>query len=161
MIRITKEADYGLILMLELARSAGQRRPAKALAISQGLPAPMASKILKQLNRDGLVESFRGVQGGYTLSRPSEEISIVEIIQALDGPIALTECTLGPEGDCHHESQCPTRGHWHWINAAISRTLAGIRLSDLLEAPRSMAGLMDGPKHNHSISVPIELIETQ
>ena len=159
MIRITKEADYGLILMLELARTTGERRPAKGLAISNGLPAPMASKILKQLNRSSLVESFRGVQGGYTLSRPAEEISVVDVIQALDGPIALTECALGPASDCDHGEHCPTRGHWHWINAAIKETLDGITLADLLQSPNTMAQSQKRP--THAVTVPLHLVLDQ
>jgi Rrf2 family protein len=86
MIRITREADYGILLMTGLAQADGQPRSAAALAQQRRLPLPMVSKILKALTRSGLLNSQRGAQGGYSLARPATEISAADIISALEGP---------------------------------------------------------------------------
>ena len=92
MIRITKQTDYGIVLLTHLAANPERQYTAPELAAEARLPLPMVSKILKLLARDGLLASHRGVKGGYSLARPAEEISMAEIIAALEGPIAITEC---------------------------------------------------------------------
>ena len=119
MIRITKITDYGIVLMSHLAMTPERLYNAPDLAAEAHLPLPMVSKILKQLARGGLLESQRGVHGGYALARQAEEISVVEIISALEGPIAMTECIEGAPGDCDYELSCPVRSNWNRINQAI------------------------------------------
>ena len=92
MIRITKQTDYGIVLLTHLAAHPDRHFNAPELAAEARLPLPMVSKILKLLAREGLLASHRGVKGGYSLARPAEEISMAEIIAALEGPIAITEC---------------------------------------------------------------------
>jgi Rrf2 family protein len=94
----------------------------------------MVSKILKVLVREGLLDSHRGVKGGYSLSRPPEEISMAEVVVALEGPIAITEC-IDDQSGCSHEPICPVRGRWHRINAALREALAGISLAEMAETP--------------------------
>jgi len=93
----------------------------------------MASKILKVLAREGLLTSQRGTKGGYTLARSPECISVAEIIRALEGPIALTECTDRVYGDCGLERLCPTRGNWHKINQAIRDALEKVTLAEMVQ----------------------------
>ena len=92
MIRITKQTDYGIVLLTYLAGHTERLFNAPELAAETHLPLPMVSKILKVLTREGMLASHRGVKGGYSLARLPEEISMAEIIAALEGPIALTEC---------------------------------------------------------------------
>ena len=97
MIRLSRLTDYGIVLMAHLAsREAGTTHNAREVAAEAGLPLPVVSKILKALARDGLLESQRGSKGGYSLSRAPEEITVPEMISALEGPIGLTECTQHP-----------------------------------------------------------------
>lgn len=132
MIRITKQADYGIILLLRLARDPGTVRSANDLAEATALPAPMAGKILKSLAREGLLSSKRGAQGGYRLARPPEAISVADIVSALDGPIAVTDC-LDEACGCERRPDCPTHGHWRWINGAIQSALDSVSLAAMLE----------------------------
>lgn len=133
MIRITKQTDYGIVLLTHLAAHGERLFNAPDLAAETRLPLPMVSKILKVLARDGLLESHRGVKGGYSLARMPEEISVSEIIAALEGPIALTEC-IEVHGDCSHESLCRVRANWQRINDAVRKALDGITLADMAQS---------------------------
>ncbi len=130
MIRITKQTDYGIVLLTHLATDPERQYNAPELAAEARLPLPMVSKILKLLAREGLLDSHRGVKGGYSLARVPEAISMAEIIAALEGPIALTEC-ISVEGDCSHEPLCPVRSNWRRINQAVRMALEGIALSEM------------------------------
>jgi FeS assembly SUF system regulator len=130
MIRITKQTDYGIVLLTHLAAHPEQQFNAPDLAGETHLPLPMVSKILKLLAREGLLTSHRGVKGGYSLARAAEEISMARIIAALEGPIAITEC-VGVESDCSHESVCTVRGNWQRINEAVRGALEGITLAEM------------------------------
>jgi FeS assembly SUF system regulator len=132
MIRITKQTDYGIVLLTHLAVNAERQYAAPELAAEARLPLPMVSKILKLLARDGLLASHRGVKGGYSLARGAEEISMAEIITALEGPIAITEC-VSVESDCSHEALCPVRGNWQRINFAVRSALEGITLAEMAQ----------------------------
>ena len=127
--------DYGIVLLAHLAgERGGTTHNARELAGRSSLPLPVVSKILKTLTHEGLLVSHRGAKGGYGLARDAEEISVAEVIAALEGPIALTECTLGP-GHCDQEVSCRTRLPWQRINLAISQALARVSLAELLDAP--------------------------
>jgi FeS assembly SUF system regulator len=131
MIRLSKETDYGIVLLTHLADNVGRASySARALAQETHLPLPMVSKILKVLARQDLLHSQRGVKGGYRLARRPEEISVADIIGAMEGPIALTECVSAP-GDCRHEPLCPVRVNWQTISRAVRQALEGIALSDM------------------------------
>ena len=109
MIRMSKQADYGIVLLSRFASgSLGTIYSARELAGETHIPWPMASKILKLLTRQGLLISHRGATGGYRLARRPEKISVAEIIRRMEGPIALTECVEAP-GDCKQEPVCQVR----------------------------------------------------
>jgi FeS assembly SUF system regulator len=138
MIRITKQTDYGVVLLTHVAGQPERMFNAPDLAAETHLPLPMVSKILKLLTRDGVLVSHRGVKGGYSLARPPQAISMAEIIAALEGPIAITEC-IEEVGDCAHERLCPVRSNWHRINEAVLAALSGITLAEMahpLAAPK-------------------------
>ena len=131
MIRITRLTDYGIVLLSQMALSPERRFNAPDLASETSLPQPMVSKILKQLARSGLLLSHRGVHGGYALSRSAESITVAEIITALEGPIAVTECIEDGPGSCDKEASCPVQSNWRRINVAIRGALDGITLAEM------------------------------
>jgi FeS assembly SUF system regulator len=121
-------------MLTHLARTPHVPLSASEVAEATGVPLPMASKILKQLGRAGLLASHRGVHGGYGLARPAAAITVAEIIEALEGPIALTACVEEGTGDCGLERLCPARANWQRINEAIRRALDEVTLADMAEA---------------------------
>ena len=136
MIRISRLTDYGIVLMTHMAAHAERVHNAGELASEAHLPLPTVSKLLRLLAKEGLLESHRGVKGGYGLARPSEAITVGNIIKALDGPIAVTTCTTDSPGECEHEPLCPVRGHWYLINLAIRQALDSVTLADMAAQPR-------------------------
>lgn len=133
MIRITRQTDYGIVLLCSMAiRPADEVLAARDAAESTGLPLPMVSKILKSLARAGILASHRGVKGGYSLARRPDRVTVEEIVRALEGPIHITECTHGP-GHCEQEKGCPTKVNWHRINVAIRSALEAVTLADMAQ----------------------------
>ena len=141
MIRLSKITDYGILILAELAQpregdsadATGATTSANARALSQrvDLPLPMVSKVLKTLTRAGVLVSQRGAQGGYALALRPEDLTVADIIAALEGPVTLTECSAGPSL-CDHEESCPVRSPLLVINHVIQNALSGITLRDLL-----------------------------
>ena len=136
MIRISRLTDYGIVLMTHMAAHAERVHNANELAGEAHLPVPTVSKLLRLLTREHLLESHRGVKGGYGLARRAEQITVGHIVTALEGPIAITTCTNDAPGGCEHEPLCPARGHWHLINLAIRQALDGVTLADMVRHPR-------------------------
>ncbi len=130
MLRMTKLADYGTVVMAAMARDAQAMHSAADLAERLRIGAPTVSKILKKLAREGLVASTRGAQGGYRLPRPASDISVAQIIRAMDGPIGMTECSTTP-GLCCQESRCTVRANWMRVNEIVLGVLQGITLEQL------------------------------
>ncbi len=130
-------ADYGVVLGTRLATLAhDELRSVSALADETGIPQPTVAKVLKALTREALVESVRGVRGGYRLARPSVSIHVAEIITAIEGPIGVTECGIEEEhADCDLSARCDVRGNWQLINAAILSALEGITLEQMARPP--------------------------
>jgi FeS assembly SUF system regulator len=112
MIRLSKLTDYAIVVMAQMARDRSALQTVPQLADRTGVPAPTVAKLLKLLTPAGLMTSHRGAAGGYTLARPAEDITMAEIIAALEGPIALTACVDGSEGHCGVEScaRCAATG---------------------------------------------------
>lgn len=135
MLRITRETDYGIVLLTTMVQDANPPYSAALLAKQRELPLPMVSKILKALARAGLLLSQRGALGGYTLARPPEAISAADIIDALEGPIAITECSNDALHACLREGHCAVSGHWLQINSAIRTALENISLLDMSRPP--------------------------
>jgi FeS assembly SUF system regulator len=134
MLRVSKLTDYATEVMAVLAAAPARVHNAQELAERVRLEAPTVSKLLKQLAQAGLVESFRGVNGGYRLARAPERISIADIVTAMEGPIGMTECSA-QAGLCDHETHCGVRVNWQRINDAIAGALAGVSLADMLKTP--------------------------
>lgn len=134
MLRVSKLTDYATEVMAVLAAAPARVHNAQELAERARLEAPTVSKLLKQLAQAGLVESFRGVNGGYRLARDPAQISIADIVTAMEGPIGMTECSA-QAGLCDHETHCGVRVNWQRINDAIAGALAGVSLADMLKTP--------------------------
>lgn len=131
MLRVSRLADYASVVMACLARHPGEVLPALQVGAEIRLEGPTVSKLLKRLAQAGLVESFRGAAGGYRLARSAKDISLAEIVEALDGPIGLTECSLGHSG-CERQPYCAVSRDWQGIGAAIDNALRGVSLADML-----------------------------
>lgn len=131
MIRLSRLADYGIVIMTSLARHPGRQQTAAEIAAESAVAAPMASKILKTLARAGLLKSHRGAHGGYGLARAADRISVADVIIALDGPIALTACIEDGPGGCEIESLCVARSNWQRINDAVRAALDGISVDEM------------------------------
>jgi len=131
MLRITKLTDYATIVLTALAARWNQVCSAAELAELVGLETPTVSKLLKSLAQAGLVESLRGVRGGYRLARLPQTIALIEIVEAMEGPLALTECSHEDSrcGIAHH---CGLQFHWRQINEVIADALRAVTLAQLL-----------------------------
>lgn len=132
MVRVTKLTDYGIALMTCLAKGrSGQQFTAQDLSRTMRFPLPTVRKILKILARADLLESTRGAGGGYSLAREPEEISILAMIDALEGPLAMTECSAGDGCRCAMEKICGLKENWSWINQQLESTLKGYNLAQM------------------------------
>lgn len=141
MLRISRLTDYATVILGVLAAEPERLHTAAAVAARTRIGAPTASKLLKQLQRGHLVISSRGLHGGYQLARPASQISAAAILDALEGPLALTDCAAG-HGKCGIEETCRVGRGWQRLNLAIRRSLADVSLAQLagLEAsPTALA----------------------
>ena len=147
MFRLSKITDYGIVLLAHLAnRDEDGPHAAREVAQEVDLPLPVVSKILKSLARRGVLQSHRGSKGGYSLLRNPADITVSEMVGALEGPVALTQCNMGPHV-CAHEANCAVRGPWHVINRVVEAALSKVTLEDLIDpcfsastSPQSILG---------------------
>lgn len=137
MIRLSKLTDYGLLLMCQMARAPLRNsHTARELASECRLPLPTVSKLLRILLQNGLLKSHRGIKGGYVLAREAEIIPITEIISALEGPFAFTECSSEGSAVCELESFCQVKDNQRIISHAIRAALERVMLRDLARPMR-------------------------
>lgn len=130
MLRISRLTDYATVILAALAQAPGRVQTSAALAEQTKLALPTVSKLLKQLQRTGLVASTRGLRGGYQLARPATEITAAAILDALEGPLALTDCASG-HGQCDIERSCRVGRVWQRLNESIRRSLDEVSLAQL------------------------------
>lgn len=128
MIRMSKLTDYAILILAHLARSPGTLT-AHELAARSRVPLPTVSKLAKELSKAGLVTSHRGRNGGYGLARPADQISVAEIVESLEGPIALTDCGRAGGTECEIVDTCLARESWDPVSRAIESALRGLPLS--------------------------------
>jgi FeS assembly SUF system regulator len=134
MLRVTKLTDYATVVLTALAARPGAVASTTDLAEQAGLEVPTVAKLLKPLAQAGLVEGFRGTNGGYRLARPASEISLVQIVEAMEGPLGMTECSLHA-GACGIEQSCGVRANWRRINDVVADALRGVTLAQMLVPP--------------------------
>ncbi len=127
---MSRLTDYAIVLLAHLARG-GRTLTAQELAARSKVPLPTVSKLCKELSRAGILISHRGRHGGYGLSRPPDRISVAEIVEALEGPIALTECTMPGADACGIEAFCPAKATMDPVSRAIQGALQSVPLSAL------------------------------
>jgi FeS assembly SUF system regulator len=137
-MRLTHLADYAVVLMTAAARRpAAARLSATELAAETGVPLPTAQKLMGQLAASGLLSSVRGAGGGFTLAKPGSDISLAEIVEAVEGPIAMTICS-GHEGvsDCALDAHCRVKPHMNIISNTVRGALGAVSLQSLASSAR-------------------------
>jgi FeS assembly SUF system regulator len=146
MIILSKLADYGVIVATHLAIHPERQENAATIAAATQLPQATVAKVLKAMAHAGLATATRGAAGGYRLARQPKDISVAEVVAAIDGDIGLTQCSIHT-GDCQRTTYCPTRPHWAAINRAVGTALSAVSLADMLNpflfAPASTAADLD------------------
>lgn len=130
MIRLTRQTDYGVLLLTYFASHPERAYTARELAEATGITPAMVSKVLKLLSQSDLLTSQLGVKGGYSLARDPEHVTVREIVDVLEGPISITVCADG-SGSCEQEGRCPVESNWRTINQAIHGALEAITLADM------------------------------
>lgn len=140
-MKLSSLADYAVVMMSAAARHCGgiARLNATLLAEETGVPLPTAQKLVSRLSAAGLIESARGTGGGFRLARPAAAISLADIVEAVEGPIALTSCVEHGSHDCCIEGNCRVKPHWNAVNGAVRGALAGVSLASLARMPAEMA----------------------
>ncbi|MFW6278130.1 MAG: SUF system Fe-S cluster assembly regulator [Halorhodospira sp.] len=141
MLRINRETDYSVVILSAMARRPTERFNAAQLAAAHGLPQPMVSKVMKQLVHAGLLCSFRGAKGGYGLARSPQEISVAEVIEAVEGPIAFTECVEKGTSNCGYVTGCTASATWLRISELVRTTLAEVSLAEMSKPTGQKVGL--------------------
>ena len=133
MLRISRLTDYGIVLLARFAEEPrGTTLNAREMAESTGLPQPVVSKMLKTLAGAELLCSQRGAKGGYQLVREPAALSVAELLEVLEGGVALMNCTVGP-GHCDQEDSCHVREPWQRINRAVLAALQNVTLAELVQ----------------------------
>ena len=135
-MRLSSLSDYAVVMMSAAARHCGGARlNATLLAEETGVPLPTAQKLVSRLSSAGLLESTRGTGGGFRLARPPAAISLADVIEAVEGPIAMTTCVDEGRHDCALEGDCRVKPHWNVVNGAVRGALDGVSLASLSRAP--------------------------
>jgi len=134
-MRLSNLADYAVVMLAAAARSDGGRLSATCLAEETGVPLPTAQKLVGRLAAAGLIVSSRGTGGGFKLARCAAEISLADIVEAVEGPIAMTACVEAGRHDCGVEHSCRVKPHWDAVNTAMRGALAGVSLESLSQTP--------------------------
>ncbi len=139
MLKISRLADYSIVLLLHAAEDGAGIHTARGLAKATSLPLPTVTKILKALARHGILGSQRGKTGGYRLTRPVEQISVVDVITAIDGKPAMTQCTEEAQAPCERASFCRTKGHWRQVHETVLTALETLTLADMAQPATNWA----------------------
>lgn len=135
MLRVTKLTDYAALVLTVMAADPDQVLSAAELAERAHLETPTVAKVLKPLAQAGLVDGFRGASGGYRLARDAERITLKAIVEAMEGPLGMTECSAH-EGQCGLEPHCAARANWRRINDVVADALSQITLAQMLTPTR-------------------------
>lgn len=131
-MRLSSLSDYAVVMMSAAARHCGHARVnAAELAVETGIPLPTVQKLVSKLSTAGLLRSVRGSGGGFKLARPAAAVTLADIIEAIEGPIALAACVEDGKHDCRLEGTCKVQPHWGAVNEAVRGALAGVSLTSL------------------------------
>lgn len=147
-MRLSSLSDYAIVMLTAASRHCGVsgRLNATILADETGLPLPTVQKLVSRLSAAGLIESARGSGGGFRLARPPAAITLADVVEAVEGPIALTAC-VGGDGDCCIEDACRVKPHWNIVNETVRGALAGVTLASLTSVrPGPVEGRVPGAR---------------
>lgn len=133
MIRISKLADYAVVILAALTETPNEVVSASKLSDVTKIPEPTIAKVLKLLVKKDLVVSTRGAHGGYKIAAKAGDITVLNIIRAIDGPISITSCTDGETPDCSLGQSCSIRGRWDGVNSAIRDALKSVTIADMIK----------------------------
>lgn len=140
-MRLSSFADYAVVLMSAASRHCGAallaegKLNASTLAKETGVPLPTTQKLVSRLSAAGLIESTRGIGGGIRLARPPASISLADIVEAVEGPLAITSCTIDGNHNCALEDSCTVKPHWGVVNQTIRKALDEVSLASLAQVP--------------------------
>lgn len=140
-MRLSSLADYAVVLMSAASRHCGAallaegKLNASTLSKETGVPLPTTQKLVSRLSSAGLIESTRGIGGGIRLARPPASISLADIVEAVEGPLAITSCTIDGNHDCALEDNCTVKPHWGVVNQTIRKALDDVSLASLADVP--------------------------
>ncbi|MFK7866982.1 MAG: SUF system Fe-S cluster assembly regulator [Alphaproteobacteria bacterium] len=132
MFRLSKMTDYAVIVLALMSKEHGAIFTAPDISVKTSLPQPAVAKLLKALARAQVIQSKRGAQGGYILERRPHNITIAEVIVAMDGPVSLTACVDNSEDQCHAASLCPMSGRWQVLNNAVEQAIISVSLAQII-----------------------------
>ncbi len=146
-MRLSSLADYAVVILSAAARHCGARGRLNAtlLAEETGVPLPTVQKLVSRLSAAGLIETVRGTGGGLRLARPPAAISLLDMIEAVEGPIAMTTCLEQGRHDCCIEDNCRVKPHWSIVNDAVRGALADVSLASLSSFPEGRSPVANGP----------------
>ncbi len=130
-MRLSNLSDYAIVMLSAAARAGRISVSAAMLAEETGVPLPTAQKLMGRLAIAGLLRSTRGIGGGFRLARDPAQISLADIVEAVEGPIAMTACVEEGRHDCGLETACKVKPHWGAVNTAVKGTLGGVSLASL------------------------------
>jgi len=131
-MQLNRLTDYAVVMMSQMARHRGAVVPAMSVTEATGVPLPTVQKVLKNLVRAGLIESHRGVGGGYSMNLAPTGVTVGDIVAAIEGPIMLTACVDGSEAPCTAASLCPLAGNWNRVNDEIRSAFESVTLTDMM-----------------------------
>jgi len=144
MIRISKLADYAVVILSIMASSDDLLMSAAKLSTVSHVPEPTVSKILKMLSKGGIIKSTRGIHGGYALCMSPCEVTVEDIIYAIDGPVLITECANGCNTKCNLGTGCKMRGRWNGVNQAIRYALSSVSLQSIISDEPKISTRVNG-----------------
>lgn len=155
MLKLNKLTDYAIVILGHMARDVGVVRTSQAISDATMVPLPTVSKLMKLMTQSGLVTAHRGAKGGYSLDKEADQVTVAEIVQALEGPIALTACVDGADDECGVESACVMAGNWNRVNQAIHAALDAVTLAEMMD-PGELFPVRNPIKSEERAAVPAE-----
>jgi FeS assembly SUF system regulator len=152
MLRLSKLTDYATVILSFMAKNNQRVYASMEIATVTGIALPTVSKILKTLVNAKVLISTRGAKGGYLLASAPDKITVATIISALEGPIAVTECSISQQG-CEQAAGCNISGHWNVINRAIYNALESVTLADMIKPQETLIPIASLYRiENHHVS---------
>jgi FeS assembly SUF system regulator len=158
-MRLSNLADYAVVMLAAAVRAGDARLNATCLSEQTGVPLPTAQKLVGRLATAGLLVSSRGTGGGFRLARPAEAISLADIVEAVEGPIALTACVEAGKQDCGLDHHCQVKPHWELVNEAMRKALGEVSLAKLSGACSSPFVLSEPPSPRVSTALSASGVE--